>query len=209
MHFLDIRNSALEVWGYALSYVELIGTVFGFISVYFASRANILTWGTGIVNEVFLFLLFFQVQLYADMFLQVFFFGVTLYGWNNWRKKKQGKQITLLNGRQRLIVLAVLVLGTIAFGFFFSNIHLYLPAYFKLKAAYPFADSLVMTASILATVLLAQKKMENWYLWMLVDVICVVLYAVKGIYFLSLEYGIFTVLVAYGLIHWKKLQADA
>lgn len=208
MHFLDIRNSALEVWGYSLSYVELIGTVFGFISVYLASRANILTWGTGIVNEVCLFILFFQVQLYADMFLQVYFFVVTIYGWNNWKKKKQREQITFLTQRERLFVLLALGMGTVAFGLFFSNIHHYLPAYFKLKAAYPFTDSLVMTASILATVLLAKKKMENWYLWMLVDLICVILYAVKGIYFLSLEYGAFLILVAYGLFHWKKLKAN-
>ena len=84
MHFFDIHNSLVDVWGYSLSYVECIGTVFGLISVYFATRANILTWGTGIVNEVCLFVLFFQVQLYADMFLQVYFFGVTLYGWKQW-----------------------------------------------------------------------------------------------------------------------------
>ncbi|MNJ86577.1 Nicotinamide riboside transporter PnuC [compost metagenome] len=209
MHFFDIQNSAFEVWGYSLSYVELIGTVFGFISVYYASRANILTWGTGIVNEVFLFILFFQVQLYADMFLQVYFFIVTLYGWNNWRKKKQREKITFLSKRQRLLVLIALILGTGVFGVFFSNIHFYLPAYFKLEAAYPFTDSLVMMASILATVLLAKKKMENWYLWILVDSICVILYAVKGIYFLSLEYGVFLFLVVYGLYHWKKLKTDA
>lgn len=209
MPFFDIQNSAFEVWGYTLSYVELIGTVFGFISVYFATRANILTWATGIVNEVFLFLLFFQVQLYADMFLQVYFFVVTLYGWNHWKKKKQREQITFLSKRQRLLVLIALILGTGAFGLFFSNIHDLFPVYFKQKAAYPFTDSLVMMASVLATVLLAKKKMENWYLWLLVDAICVALYAVKGIYFLSLEYAVFLGLVAYGLFHWKKLQADA
>ena len=78
MHFFDIASAAFTVIGYPISYVELIGTLFGLISVYFASRANILTWSTGIVNEVFLFILFFQVHLYADMFLQVYFF-VLLY----------------------------------------------------------------------------------------------------------------------------------
>ena len=74
MTFFDINTIAFEVIGYPVSYVELIGTLFGLISVYFASRANILTWPTGIINEFFLFILFFQVQLYADMFLQVYFF---------------------------------------------------------------------------------------------------------------------------------------
>jgi len=209
MQFFDIQNSLFEIWGYSLSYVEFIGTVFGFVSVYFASRANILTWGTGIINEVFLFILFFQVQLYADMFLQVYFFAVTLYGWNQWKRKKQRGHITFLNAKQRSWIGIALLTGTIALGFFFSNLHLLLPHYFKLKAAYPFADSFVMMASILATVLLAQKKMENWYLWILIDSVCVVLYAIKGIYFLALEYGLFLILVNYGFFHWKKLKADA
>lgn len=209
MHFFDIHNSLVDVWGYSLSYVECIGTIFGLISVYFATRANILTWGTGIVNEVCLFVLFFQVQLYADMFLQVYFFGVTLYGWKQWNRKKQPVHITFLTKRQRIFLLTGLVAGTCLLGIFFSRLHLLLPAYFKLEAAYPFTDSFVMMASILATVLLARKNMENWYLWMAVDLVCVVLYAIKGIYFLSLEYGLFLALVSYGFIHWKKLQAHA
>ena len=77
MTLFDINNIAYEIIGYQISYVELIGTLFGLISVYLATKTNILTWATGIINELFLFILFFQVQLYADMFLQVFFFVVT------------------------------------------------------------------------------------------------------------------------------------
>ncbi|HZV70301.1 MAG TPA: nicotinamide mononucleotide transporter [Saprospiraceae bacterium] len=67
MPLLEIENIIFQIWGYPISYVELIGTLFGMASVYFVSRTNILTWGTGIVSEVFLFILIFQVQLYADM----------------------------------------------------------------------------------------------------------------------------------------------
>jgi nicotinamide mononucleotide transporter len=88
MDFLEIGNIAFTVRGYPVSYVELIGTLSGLISVYFASKANILTRGTGIVNEVFLFILFFQVHLYADMFLQAYFFVVTIYGWRNWKSNR-------------------------------------------------------------------------------------------------------------------------
>jgi len=73
MIFFDINNIAFTVLNYPISYVELIGTLFGFISVYLAAKANILTWSTGIINELFLFIMFFQIQLYADMFLQIYF----------------------------------------------------------------------------------------------------------------------------------------
>src|ERR1700754_395988 len=117
MHFIDIENTAFSIMGYPISYVELIGTVFGLISVYFASRANILTWSTGIVNEVFLFILFFQVHLYADMFLQVYFFIVTIYGWYNWKTNTVEKKVSATSFKGRLLLAAATLLGTLAFGY--------------------------------------------------------------------------------------------
>jgi len=204
MNFFEMKNIAFQFLGYPISYVELIGTLFGLFSVYFASIANILTWGTGIVNEIFLFILFFQVQLYADMFLQVYFFIVTISGWHNWKTNTAEKMISKINFRNKLLLAAAIFIVSLLSGFLFSNIHLYLPEYFKVKAAYPFIDSFVMVSSIVATVLLAKKKIENWYLWIAVDLVCVVLYFKKGVYFLSIEYFIFLGLASYGFYHWKK-----
>ncbi len=204
MHFFDISNTAFTVMGYPISYVELVGTLFGLISVYFASRANILTWSTGIVNEVFLFILFFQVHLYADMFLQVYFFVVTIYGWYNWNTTTVENKIAAISSNARWLTLILVIAGSAVSGFLIKNIHLYLPNYFKIAAAFPFTDSFVMVLSIIATVLLAKKKIENWHLWILVDAVCVILYFKKGVYFLSLEYLIFLGLASYGLFNWKK-----
>lgn len=208
MQFFQIENIAFHVLGYPLSYIELIGTLFGLISVYFASRANILTWGTGIVNELFLFILFFQVQLYADMFLQVYFFVVTLYGWHQWNAKSSVIQISKVNFKIRVALVTAIIIGTCLAGILFKEIHLLLPSFFKIQASYPFTDSFVMVTSIVATVMLAKKKIEAWYLWISVDLVCVILYLKKGIYFLSLEYFIFLGLASYGLYHWKNLKND-
>ncbi|MFC0518215.1 nicotinamide riboside transporter PnuC [Mucilaginibacter angelicae] len=204
MHFFEIENTAFTVIGYPISYVELIGTLFGLISVYFASRANILTWSTGIVNEIFLFILFFQVHLYADMFLQVYFLVVTIYGWYNWNTTTVENNIMVINLKARWLTAAIIILGSLLSGFLIKNIHLYLPTYFRTAAAYPFTDSFVMVLSIIATVLLAKKKIENWYLWILVDAVCVILYFKKQVYFLSFEYLLFLGLASYGLYNWKK-----
>jgi nicotinamide mononucleotide transporter len=202
--YFDINNIAFEVLGYSVSYVELIGTLFGFISVYFASRANILTWSTGIINELFLFLLFFQVQLYADMFLQLYFFVVTIYGWRNWKLNNTSNSISTLNLNSRLKISAVLIVASFILGYVFSKIHLFMPAFFKSPSSYPYTDSLVMVLSITATILLARKKVETWYLWILVDAICIFLFLKKGVGFLALEYFLFLGLVTYGLLNWKK-----
>jgi nicotinamide mononucleotide transporter len=204
MTFFDINNIAFEIIKYPISYVELIGTLFGLISVYFASKANILTWSTGIVNVFFLFILFFQVRLYADMLLQVYFFVVTLYGWYSWKKKFKKSSVTSIDFKTKIWLAVMIGIGTFIMGFLFSNIHLYLPQYFKIEATYPYIDSFVMVLSIVATVFLAQKKIESWYLWIIVDLICVFLFFKKRIVFLGLEYLIFLGLATYGLINWKK-----
>ena len=208
MSIFDINNIAFEALGYPVSYVELTGTLFGLVSVFFASRANIITWSTGIVNEFFLFILFFQVQLYADMFLQVFFLVVTLYGWYNWKKKTNENRITSLNRKSKMLIGFLIITGTLAGGFMFSNIHLYLPEYFTIEAAYPYTDSFVAVLSIIATVLLARKKIETWHLWIMVDLVCVFLFFKKGIVFLGLEYIIFLGLAIYGLLNWKKQASN-
>jgi nicotinamide mononucleotide transporter len=208
MFIFDIENIAIQWLDYRISYVELIATLFGMISVYLASRANIFTWHTGIVNEFFLFLLFFQTQLYADMFLQVYFFVFTLIGWHNWKKQTVANKILTCPRTTRIALVATLAVGTVVAGWLIKNIHIYLPQYFPLPASYPFADSLVMMLSVVATVLLAQKKIESWYLWWIADVVSTLLYFKKEIYFLSLEYFVFLVIAGYGAYNWHKQLKD-
>lgn len=204
MFFFDIENIAFDLLNYHISYVELIGTLFGLLSVYLATKANIFTWSTGIINELFLFLLFYQVQLYADMFLQLYFFIVTLYGWYNWKQNPEQNSTSTIGLKTRIGLLFIIIISTILLGYIITNLHLYLPSYFKIKAAYPFTDSFVMILSIIATVLLAKKKIETWYLWIAVDLVCIVLFFKKGIFFLGLEYLVFLGLATFGLINWKK-----
>lgn len=208
MTFFDINNIAFKIMNYPVSYTELIGTLFGLISVYFATKANILTWPTGILNELFLFILFYKIHLYADMTLQVYFFIVTIYGWYKWNEKKTNSIITNLIKKDKFLIVFLIIIGTILSGFLFKNIHLYFPVYFSTPSSYPFIDSFVMITSIIATVLLAKKKIETWYLWIIVDLVSILLYLKKTVYFLSLEYIIFLVLAAFGLFKWKKTMND-
>lgn len=203
----NIENIAFNVMNYSISYIELIATLFGLISVYFATKRNILTWSTGIINIIFLFLLFYQIQLYADMLLQIYFFIMSIYGWYNWQKIDESNsknKIIHMNKIEMFYYMLFLLLGTFIFGFIFSNIHMLLPSIFLIEASYPYFDSYTTIASVLATILLSQKKIQTWILWISVDVISVYLYYMKGVYFLSIEYVIFTYLCIFGLIDWYK-----
>lgn len=203
----DIHYVIITVLGYPLSLIELIGTLSGLVSVYLASRANIWTWGTGILNEIAFFVLFYQVNLYSDMLLQLYFFIISVYGWVYWTQNKTQvaeENIQRLSNAIRLQYLSILILGTITLGFLMQNIHTYLPQFFPTPASYPFFDAFTTVASILAITLLASKKIENWVLWIIVDVVAIVLYFLKDIRFVAIEYIVFLVLASYGLWSWSK-----
>src|SRR3990170_8628991 len=92
MYFFDIQNILFEFLGYKMSYLEFFGTIAGAVAVWLSARANIWSWPIGIINVVLFFFLFYQVQLYPDMFLQVFFFVTNLLGWWRWAHPKTGEE---------------------------------------------------------------------------------------------------------------------
>ncbi|KXX71075.1 nicotinamide riboside transporter PnuC [Flammeovirga sp. SJP92] len=204
---IDINSTFFEVLGYPMSYIEFFGTLSGLISVWLATKANIHTWTIGIINVIAFFLIYYQIQLYSDMFLQVFFFGTSVLGIWQWLKKKpveNDKKIRLLHQRDQILLSVLMIVTTLILGYMVSQIHLYLPKYFTAPASYPYADAFTTVLSIFATFLMAYKRVECWVLWILVDVVCIVLYFQKGVMFISLEYFIFLFMAINGLIQWSK-----
>lgn len=205
----DIENIAFSLPGYPISYIELIGTLFGLISVYWASRTNILTWPSGIINEIAFFILFYQVQLYSDVLLQVFFFAATVYGWINWRNGPNKKSISHLTNKFKRWYIIAICIGTITLGALMSEIHTFLPEYFAKEASFPYIDAFTTCASIVATILLARKNIETWIIWIIVDLVCIVLYFIKGIPVVAFEYIIFLMLCLLGWRNWNKELKNA
>src|SRR6187549_692321 len=88
----DVKETFFRILEHPVSYVEFIGTVLGLISVFLAARANIFTWPTGIANAIFFMVIFYQIHLYSDMFLQMYFCGMGVYGWFTWKYKAEHEQ---------------------------------------------------------------------------------------------------------------------
>lgn len=194
-----------------MSYVEFFGTLAGFVAVWLAAKGHVLSWPVGIINVVLLFFLFYQVQLYPDMFLQVYFFGTNLAGWWRWKNPEQFEadqrkelKVSFLTPGFRIAGAATVLTGTLTLGFAAARLHQWAPALFSLPSAFPVADSFVTVASILAQYWMLQKKAECWILWILADVVATVLYFQKGILFLSLEYGVFCFIALAGFLNWSK-----
>ena len=84
MNFFSINNTFFEVLSYQMSYIEFFGTITGAIAVWLSAKANVWSWPIGIISVILLMFLFYQVQLYPDMFLQIFFFVTNIMGWWRW-----------------------------------------------------------------------------------------------------------------------------
>jgi nicotinamide mononucleotide transporter len=208
----SINTVVFTFLGYPMSYIEFFGTIFNLWCVWLAAKNKISNWPIGIVGIVLYLFLFYQIRLYSDLFEQMYFLVMSFYGWWLWArldpKQEAGKQeklrIRYNTGIVNAIYVAIIILGTAFLGYFMKNIHLYFPAYFPEPASFPFLDAFTTVMSFAATILMARKKVECWYLWILVDIIGIWLYYVKGVKFIALEYVIFLILATKGMIEWRK-----
>ena len=157
------------------------------------------------------FFLFYQVQLYPDMFLQVFFFVTNLVGWWRWthprryeEDRKHELQVSHMKPVQFVQTLLIGVTGTFLFGSFAENIHEIFPRLFPKPSAFPYMDSFVTVMSIVTTFLMINKKIESWVIWILVAALATWMYFVKGIKFVALEYLAFCFIAAFGLWNWIR-----
>jgi len=203
----DVKETFFTVFENRVSYVEFIGTLLGLISVFLAARANIFTWPTGILNAIFFLVIFYQIHLYSDMFLQFYFCGMGVYGWFSWKYKAAHQQsaIRTLGNIDRLRLAMFIAAVTLLVGTLISRIHLLLPRIFDHPATYPYIDTFIAISSILATILLARRIFETWALWITVDITSIGLYSVKGVKLIAIEFVIFLCLAMLGVFSWYRL----
>jgi len=203
---INVNFIIFNMWGHSVSLIEFVGTLFGLLSVCLATQLNIVTWSTGIINHLAFLLLCYQVQLYFDMLLQIYFTILCIYGWIHWRICSAGKPkvVMMLGERQRLIWLITIGVVVVAWGTFIAHIHIFLPEIFPETVAYPYIYAFTAVGSIIACFLMARKIVEAWILWVLVDIVSIVFYAMNGVYFITTEYIIFLVIASYGLNGWIK-----
>jgi nicotinamide mononucleotide transporter len=191
----------------ALSGAELLGTVTGLACVALTVRAHILCWPIGIVSCAAFAKLFFDIKLYADAILQLFFIATSVWGWWGWlhapREGAKGTSepppkvlpISRLSGRETAVQLGVTVSAILLTGWMFRS---------YTDAHLPFWDSTIAGLSVTAQILLVRKKLENWVLWIIVDVLSIGVYFYKKVYLTSALYAVFLVLASRGLYEWSR-----
>lgn len=180
--------------------LESVAFVFGIASVWYAKSENILVYPTGIICTVITVYLLYINQYLGDMMMNFYYSIMSIYGWWNWSRTKNNTYavpISRTNTKEKgigfgLFLLTMIVTYNVYKAF---NYSLEIPNYID-----------IVTSGIFFTAMwyMATKKLENWTLWIIGDIITIPLYAYRGLGMLSLQYLIFTVLAIYGYKEWKK-----
>ncbi len=209
--FFDITNTFITILGYNMSHLEFWATLTGGIAVWLSAKENVWSWIIGLLNVVLAFVMFYQIQLYPDMFLQVFFFITNIIGFWQWKFPKQMEAnanneliISNLTLPQIGIVALIGTVGTYVLGTFAKNLHEIAPLVFNLPSAFPYIDSFILTMSIVATFMLIRKKVEAWWIWLGVDLVATYLYYIKDVKVYALLYAIFCIIAIFGAIEWTR-----
>jgi len=180
--------------------LEVVAFFFGIASVWYAKKENILVYPTGLVATIITVFLLYKAEYFGDMMMNFYYSVMSIYGWWNWSRTKNDTSylpISRTNFKEKwvgflLFVLTMIV--TYAVYWYFGN---------EIKIE-NYID--IFTSGVFFTAMwyMATKKLENWTLWIIADIITIPLYAYRGLGMLSLQYLIFTILAIQGYIAWKK-----
>lgn len=180
--------------------LEGIAFVFGILSVWYAKKEHILVYPTGLVATIITVYLLYRAEYFGDMMMNFYYSVMSFYGWWNWSRKKNDAYVVPIsrtNSKEKIIGLLLFLLTMIV------TYGVYKAYDYQIELA-NYID--IFTSGMFFTAMwyMANKKLENWTLWIIADIITVPLYAYRGLGILSLQYVIFTILAVQGYLQWKK-----
>jgi nicotinamide mononucleotide transporter len=183
--------------------VETLAVITGIVAVYLSTREHIWSWPVALVNVALYAVVFWRTKLYADMGLQVVYFALSVYGWYEWLHGGENRgelhvSRTTPTVAWRLAVIglaSMLLLGTLLARF--------------TDASLPYLDSATTSTSLVAQWMMTRKLLENWAVWIAVDVVYVGMFIYKSLDRTAVLYAIFLVLAVLGHVRWRRsLRAD-
>ena len=184
----------------AMSLLEAIAVALGLINVVLVVRRSLWNYPFGIVMVVLYAHIFFDARLYSDALLQLFFFMVQIYGWVHWARvaaQTGDVAVARLKPRAQFAWVIGCAVATAIWGW---------GMYRFTNAAYPWWDGGVAILSVAAQLLMSRRFLENWVLWIAVDVLAIGLYGAKDLWLTAGLYGVFLLLSIWGLIGWRGAE---
>ncbi len=189
---------AFTLWATPVSWLEIVAFALALAMVVFNMRVNPLAWPLACISSLLYVALFWNSRLYGDASLQIFFAVVALWGWWQWLRGTQadGGELTVrsLPARARWWLLAALAAAWPATGLFLKTFT---------DTDVPWWDAFPTAASVIGQWLLGRKYIENWFVWIVVNLVSVGLFAYKGLWLTTLLYSLF---IAMSFIGWRAWQ---
>ena len=195
-----------------LTAIELFSVITGLIYLILLIQENIWCWFFGLISVMAFFKICVDYKLYSDAILQVFYMIMSIYGWINWRKaaKSIPDAATILDAesenpenklpittwllKNHLIAFGIGSVLALFWGFFWT----------QFGAALPYIDAFTTSFSIIATLMVAWKLLENWLYWIVIDIVGIFVYFNRGLYLFSLLFIIYTIIAILGYYSWRK-----
>ncbi len=188
------------IFGQTTNWLEVIAMITGIAGVWLTMKENIWCFPIGIINVSLYAWLFMTpgIRLYADALLQCIYILLLFYGWMNWtdrNKKKDTNHTINISSKTSLKLLIISLLSTIVLAVFLQTFT---------NASYPWLDSALTCASLASQWMIAKKMIQNWIVWIVVDLIYLPLYFVKNLPLTAILYFMFLILAFKGYSEWKK-----
>ena len=181
--------------------LEITAVIFGLLSVWYAKKDNILVFPTGLINTSIYVFLLWKWSLLGDMMINAYYFIMSIYGWYYWTRKKGNEvayPIAKITNQEKIFSVLIFFLTVL----FFIVIYL---IFNKFTNWTSYVDTFITGIFFVGMWLMAKRKIENWILWIIGNIISVPLYFAKGYTFTSIQYIIFTIIAVFGYLEWKKI----
>lgn len=177
--------------------LETIAVIAAMAYLILAIRQNIWCWAAALASTACYLQVFYVARLYMESGLQVFYIGMAIYGWYQWRRGDQGKGRTVStwtpgqHARAISLILVLTLVSTLGLARFTD-------------AAMPLLDSLTTWGSVIATYMVARKILENWHYWFVIDSLSIYLYLSRDLHQTALLFVVYLVLIVVGLRAWRS-----
>ncbi|MDE6097605.1 MAG: nicotinamide riboside transporter PnuC [Muribaculaceae bacterium] len=185
--------------------LEILGFCIGLLYLWYEYHASWRMWIVSVIMPMISMWIYFRKGLYADFGINIYYLLIAVYGYIAWRsgkadkKEKQERPISRMPVWAWIAAPAVTALLWYVMGWILDT---------RTDSTVPWYDAFTTALSIVGMWLLARKYLEQWFAWIIVDAVCVWLYAYKGIYFYSTLYAIYTVIAFFGYRKWRRMMQD-
>jgi nicotinamide mononucleotide transporter len=182
--------------------LELTAVLLGIANVGLLVRRSIWNYPFGMAMVALYFVIFREAKLYGEAGLQVFFFVVQGWGWWLWARAgglAESVAVEWMSWRARVAALALVAVSAVSIGWAMARFT---------DAAVPYADAAIAGGSVVAQVLLAMRRVENWALWIAVDALSIGVYISRGLNLTAGLYVVFLAMATAGLIQWSKAARE-